>query len=199
ASIGQDWVMSQASNVELFTVTNIYKQPLLELLFQAQTTHRQYFSNQEIEGCALLSIKTGACPEDCGYCSQSGHHQTGLEKEKLLDIDEVLSQAQIAKERGAKRFCMGAAWRSPPAKAMPQLVKMIESVKALGLETCMTLGMLDECQAQSLKDAGLDYYNHNLDTSPNFYDKVTTTRTQKDRLDTLFHVAKAGLHVCCGG
>ena len=147
----------------------------------------------------LLSIKTGACPEDCGYCSQSGHHKTHVEKEKLMSIDQVLASAREAKEGGATRFCMGAAWRSPPASAMPELAEMIAGVKDMGLETCMTLGMLSPEQAQALKAAGLDYYNHNIDTSPSYYEKVVTTRTFSDRLDTLDHVRDAGINVCCGG
>jgi biotin synthase len=147
----------------------------------------------------LLSIKTGACPEDCGYCSQSGHHKTHVEKEKLMSVEQVLDKAREAKEGGAKRFCMGAAWRCPPDKAFPELEAMIKGVKSLGMETCMTLGMLSREQATQLKEAGLDYYNHNIDTSPSYYDKVVTTRKFSDRLDTLAHVREAGMSVCCGG
>lgn len=191
--------MSKSVQISLEKVGQIYKQPLLELIYQAQAIHRQHFSNKELEACALLSIKTGACPEDCGYCSQSGHHQTDLEKEKILNLDKVIEKAKIAKEEGAVRFCMGAAWRSPPAKDFPKVVEMIKAVKSLGLETCVTLGMLEEEQAMMLKEAGLDFYNHNLDTSPQYYSKVTTTRTQKDRINTLHLVAKHGIQVCCGG
>lgn len=183
----------------LAQVEHIYTQPFLALLYEAHTVHRAHHQANEVEMATLLSIKTGACPEDCGYCSQSGHHQTGLEKEKLMCLEDVLAKAKEAKEAGAQRFCMGAAWRNPPAKAMPVLTEMIEGVKALGLETCMTLGMLDEGQAKSLKEAGLDYYNHNLDTSPEYYEKVVTTRTYSDRLKTLEHVQSAGMKVCCGG
>lgn len=177
----------------------VYEQPMMDLLYQAQTVHRENFSPNEVQLSTLLSIKTGTCPENCGYCSQSGHHKTDLEREKLLSIDTVLANARAAKEKGATRFCMGAAWRSPPKKDMPKVVEMIEEVKAMGLETCMTLGMLNDEQVTELKDAGLDYYNHNIDTSPEYYDKVVTTRCFQDRLDTLERVRNAGINVCCGG
>ncbi len=180
-------------------VTAIYTQPFNNLLFAAHTVHREHHNPNAIQLAQLLSIKTGACPEDCGYCSQSGHHKTTVEKEKLMTVDTVLSHAREAKERGATRFCMGAAWRCPPNKSMPELVAMIQGVKKLGLETCMTLGMLSAEQASDLKKAGLDYYNHNIDTSPTYYDKVATTRTFQDRLDTLDQVRQAGINVCCGG
>lgn len=183
----------------LKAIEAIYTQPFNDLLFEAQTIHRQHHNPNKLQAATLLSIKTGACPEDCGYCSQSGHHQTGLENEKLLSIDAVLMKAKEAKEGGATRFCMGAAWRCPPDKAMPQLQEMIEKVKAMGLETCMTLGMLKPEQACQLKEAGLDYYNHNIDTSPSYYEKVVTTRQFSDRLETLENVRKAGISVCCGG
>jgi biotin synthase len=170
----------------------------MELVYQAQTVHRQFQSNV-IEKAVLLNIKTGACPEDCGYCSQSAHYDTGLEREKLMPIDEVLTAAKNAKDAGAQRFCMGAAWRSPPASAMPALIEMIEGVNALGLETCMTLGMLKKEQADTLAEAGLDYYNHNIDTSEEYYDKVVTTRTFKDRIETLNKARAAGLKLCTGG
>lgn len=147
----------------------------------------------------MLSIKTGACPEDCKYCPQSGHYNTGLEKEKLLEIEKVVSEAKVAREKGATRFCMGAAWRNPREKDMPYVVEMVKQVKSLGLETCMTLGMLDEAQAGELAEAGLDYYNHNLDTSEKYYDQIITTRTYADRLNTLANVRSAGMKVCCGG
>jgi biotin synthase len=152
-----------------------------------------------VQVSTLLSIKTGACPEDCKYCSQSGHYDTGLDKEKLLEIQKVVSEALNAKEKGASRFCMGAAWRSPREKDMPYVLEMVKQVKSLGMETCMTLGMLSAEQAQQLAEAGLDYYNHNLDTSPEHYGKIITTRTYEDRLNTLGHVREAGIKVCCGG
>lgn len=180
-------------------VARLYTQPFNDLLFQAHTVHREHHSANALQVATLLSIKTGACPEDCGYCSQSGHHKTAVEKEKLMSVENVLDKAREAMEGGAKRFCMGAAWRCPPEKVMPELKAMISGVKAMGLETCMTLGMLNTSQASELKDAGLDYYNHNIDTSPSYYDKVVTTRRFSDRLDTLAHVREAGINVCCGG
>ena len=179
-------------------IAALYEIPLMELVYQAQTVHRQFQSNV-IEKAVLLNIKTGACPEDCGYCSQSAHYDTGLEREKLMPIEEVLTAAQNAKDAGAQRFCMGAAWRSPPASAMPALIEMIEGVNALGLETCMTLGMLKKEQADTLAEAGLDYYNHNIDTSEEYYDKVVTTRTFNDRIETLNKARAAGLKLCTGG
>lgn len=180
-------------------IAAIYNQPFNDLLFEARTIHKQFQAANTLQVATLLSIKTGACPEDCGYCSQSGHFKTGINKEKLMSVTEVISLAEQAKANGAKRFCMGAAWRSPPDKALPELAAMIQGVKALGLETCMTLGMLTAEQATSLKQAGLDFYNHNIDTSPSYYDKVITTRKFSDRLDTLEEVRQAGLNVCCGG
>ncbi len=180
-------------------ITAIYTQPFNDLLFNAHTIHRQHHNPNKINFAKLLSIKTGACPEDCGYCSQSGHHDTKLAKEKLLSLAEVQTKAKLAKEEGATRFCMGAAWRSPPNKSMDELIAMIKAVKDLDLECCMTLGMLDPEQAKALKDAGLDYYNHNIDTSPSYYPKVTTTRCFQDRLNTLENVRQAGINVCCGG
>lgn len=187
----QRWTMDQ--------VTDIYTLSFPELLYQAQTIHRAHHDPAAIQLAQLLSIKTGACPEDCGYCAQSGHHATHVEKEKLMCVDDVLVKAQEAKANGATRFCMGGAWRSPPEKAMPAIVNMIQSVKNLGMETCMTLGMLSQEQAETLKEAGLDYYNHNIDTSPTYYNKVITTRTFGDRLETLERVRQAGIAVCCGG
>ena len=189
----------QAKRWSIDEVAAIYNQPFNDLLYQAHTVHREHHQPNTLQMATLLSIKTGACPEDCGYCSQSGHHNTDLEKEKLMNVEEVLTRAREAKEGGATRFCMGAAWRCPPAKVMPQLSAMIEGVKAMGLETCMTLGMLSPEQACTLKEAGLDFYNHNIDTSPSFYDKVVTTRQFSERLDTLEHVRQAGINVCCGG
>lgn len=186
-------------NWTLQEVISLYELPFQELMFRAQTIHRQYHDPQEIQLSTLLSIKTGACPEDCNYCSQSGHHNTNLEKEKLMKVAKVVEQAKLAKEKGADRFCMGAAWRSPSKKDMPYVVEMVKEVKSLGLETCMTLGMLSSDQAGELAEAGLDYYNHNLDTSPEHYNSIITTRTYQDRLDTLEHVRAAGMKVCAGG
>ncbi len=170
-----------------------------DLLYRAHSIHRRYFDPNSVQVSQLLNIKTGGCPEDCAYCSQSAHHQTGLEKQKLMDKQEIIVQARKAKEQGASRFCMGAAWRSPHPRDMDSLCEIVAEVKALGLETCMTLGMLDRDKAEQLKQAGLDYYNHNLDTSPEYYSKVISTRDYQQRLDTLDAVRGAGLHVCCGG
>lgn len=180
-------------------VEALYELPFMDLLFRAQQTHRQHFNPNEVQLSTLLSIKTGGCAEDCGYCPQSAHFETGLKASKILPLDEVLEAAQAAKAQGATRFCMGAAWRSPKERDMEHVTAMIEGVRSLGMETCMTLGMLDEQQANQLKDAGLDYYNHNLDTSPDYYGSVITTRTYQDRLDTLQNVREAGINVCCGG
>lgn len=180
-------------------IEQLYNLPFLSLMFKAQQVHRDNFKDNDIELCTLLNIKTGACPEDCGYCSQSGHYQTELQKEKLMDIDSVIEQAKIAKANGSKRFCMGAAWRSPPKKMLPQVLEMIKKVKEIGLETCVTLGMLDEEQVQALKNAGLDYYNHNIDTSPEYYQKIITTRTFQSRIDTLKLIGEHDINVCCGG
>ncbi|MEO5343284.1 MAG: biotin synthase BioB [Gammaproteobacteria bacterium SHHR-1] len=173
--------------------------PFNDLMFRAQQVHRAGFDPNRIQVSSLLSIKTGACSEDCGYCSQSAKYNTGLEKERLLPLDEVISAAEAAKAKGASRFCMGAAWRNPSDKNLERVIEMVQAVHDLGLETCITLGMLEEEQAQRLKQAGLDYYNHNLDTSPEFYGQVISTRRFQDRLDTLAHVRKAGIHVCSGG
>ena len=177
----------------------LFEQPLFDLLFQAQQVHRAHFDANEVQVSTLLSIKTGACPEDCKYCPQSARYNTGLEAERLLELDKVLARAKEAKANGSSRFCMGAAWRNPKERDMPYLVKMVEEVKALGLETCMTLGMLAPEQASQLARAGLDYYNHNLDTSPEYYGDIITTRTYADRLNTLEHVREAGMKVCSGG
>lgn len=180
-------------------VASFYQLPFIELVYQAQTIHRQYFVANQVQKCTLLSIKTGACPEDCAYCPQSGHYKTTVDKARLLPLEEVISQAKAAKAQGATRFCMGAAWRSPPKKDLPKVVAMIKAVKAIGMETCVTLGLLDTEQAAELKQAGLDYYNHNLDSSPEFYRRIISTRTYEDRLTTLGNVRQQGINVCCGG
>jgi biotin synthase len=177
----------------------LFALPFMDLLFQAQQVHRQHFDANTVQLSTLLSIKTGGCPEDCGYCPQSAHHDAGVPASKLMPLQEVVSAAQAAKAQGATRFCMGAAWRSPKPRDMQHVTAMVREVKALGLETCMTLGMLDADQAQQLDDAGLDYYNHNLDSAPDFYGSIIGTRTYQDRLDTLAHVRQAGIKVCCGG
>ncbi len=177
----------------------LYDLPFMDLLFRAQQVHRENFDPNEVQLSTLLSIKTGGCAEDCGYCPQSSHFDTGLEASKIMPLDEVLDAARAAKEQGATRFCMGAAWRSPKERDMERVAAMIDGVRGLGLETCMTLGMLDGDQARQLKDAGLDYYNHNLDTSPDHYGSIISTRTYQDRLDTLDNVRQAGINVCCGG
>jgi biotin synthase len=186
-----DWTLSE--------VSALFEQPFNDLLFQAQTVHRRHFNANEVQISTLLSIKTGACPEDCAYCPQSAHYQTGLQKERLMALQEVTAAAKAAKAGGASRFCMGAAWRNPTDKNLDTVMDMIRAVKDEGMETCVTLGMLNAPQARRLKDAGLDYYNHNLDTSPEFYGKIITTRTYQDRLDTLEHVRNCGINVCCGG
>jgi biotin synthase len=172
---------------------------LPDLIFAAQRIHRMHFDPREVQISTLLSVKTGGCAEDCGYCPQSAHHEAGVKAEKLMAVDDVLAEAKAAKAAGASRFCMGAAWREPKDRDLDDICAMVEGVRELGLETCMTLGMLTRQQAQRLKGSGLDYYNHNLDTSPEFYGQVITTRTYQDRLDTLSHVREAGIHVCCGG
>jgi biotin synthase len=173
--------------------------PLPELLFRAQTAHREHHDPARVQLSTLLSIKTGGCPEDCGYCPQSVRHSTGVEDQDLMALDAVLAAARAAKAAGASRFCMGAAWRGPKQKDLEPVLHMVRAVKALGLETCATLGMLKDGQAEQLREAGLDYYNHNLDTSPEFYGDVIRTREYQDRLDTLERVRNAGLNVCCGG
>jgi biotin synthase len=190
-TIRNDWTKDE--------VTALFEMPFNDLLFQAQVVHRQHFNPNEVQVSTLLSIKTGACPEDCKYCPQSARYDTGLEKERLLEIEKVIERAREAKQVGSTRFCMGAAWRNPRDRDMPYIVSMIEEVKKLGLETCMTLGMLTRDQAVALKQAGLDYYNHNLDTSPEYYGDIITTRTYEDRLNTLENVREAGMNVCSGG
>jgi biotin synthase len=180
-------------------VRELFDLPFPDLMFRAQTVHRMHFDPRAVQISTLLSIKTGGCPEDCAYCPQSASYQTGVAAEKLMGRDAVLEEARAAKGAGASRFCMGAAWRSPKDRDLDQVCAMVAGVKALGLETCATLGMLTPVQAQRLKTAGLDYYNHNLDTSPEFYGEIITTRTYQDRLDTLAHVRDAGIRVCCGG
>lgn len=187
------------SNWRIKEVEALFALPFNDLIFRAQTIHRRFFDPNEVQVSTLLSIKTGACSEDCAYCPQSARYDTGLENESLMSIDEVLNAAINAKEQGASRFCMGAAWRSPKDRDLEQVTKMIEGVAALGLETCVTLGMLSDVQTQRLKDAGLDYYNHNLDTSEAYYSKIITTRTYQDRIDTLKRVRDVGIKVCSGG
>jgi len=186
-----DWTLAE--------VQALFEQPFTELVYQAASVHRRWFDPTEVQRSQLLSVKTGGCAEDCGYCSQSAHFDTGLAASKLLAVDTVLAEARAAKDGGAQRFCMGAAWRELKDRDLPQLEAMISGVKAMGLETCATLGMLTPDQAVALKGAGLDYYNHNLDTGPEYYGQVVSTRTYQDRLDTLEAVRDAGVSVCCGG
>jgi biotin synthase len=189
--VRHDWTREEAQA--------LYDAPFNDLLFKAQTIHRRYFDPNAVQMSRLLSIKTGGCAEDCGYCSQSAHHASGLKASKLMQVEKVLAEARKAKEQGATRYCMGAAWRSPKGRDMDVLVAMVEGVKAMGMETCMTLGMLSDDDVGKLKHAGLDYYNHNLDTSERYYSKVITTRTFADRLQTLERVREAGIKVCSGG
>ncbi|HHR6130235.1 TPA: biotin synthase BioB [Providencia alcalifaciens] len=191
--------MSQLKQWTIKQANELFSMPFFELLFQAQQVHRQYFDPQQVQVSTLLSIKTGACPEDCKYCAQSARYKTGLETERLMEVQQVVESAKKAKNAGSTRFCMGAAWRNPKERDMPYLEMMVKEVKALGMETCMTLGMIDDSQAGRLADAGLDYYNHNLDTSPEYYGNIITTRTYQDRLDTLDNVRNAGIKVCSGG
>ncbi|UFZ07017.1 biotin synthase BioB [Bradyrhizobium ontarionense] len=190
-AVRHDWTRDQAEA--------LYGLPFPDLMFLAQSVHRRHFDPTRLETASLLSIKTGGCPEDCGYCSQSAHYDTGLKATKLMDRDVVVATARRAKAAGAERFCMAAAWRSPRERDLDQVCDMVSAVKDLGMETCVTLGMLTPPQAQRLKQAGLDFYNHNVDTSPEFYDRIITTRTLQDRIDTLAHVRDAGIKVCCGG
>lgn len=180
-------------------IEELFALPFNDLMFRAQQVHREHFSANQVQRSTLLSIKTGGCSEDCGYCSQAARNDTGLEKEALLEIEEVIKAATAAKEKGASRFCMGAAWRGPKDRDIDKVTEMVKQVKALGLETCVTLGMLREGQAERLKEAGLDYYNHNLDTAPEFYGQIISTHSQADRFDTLDKVRDAGIKVCCGG
>ncbi len=189
--IRHDWTREEAQA--------LYDLPFNDLLLKAHLTHRAMFDANTIQRSQLLSIKTGGCPEDCGYCSQSAHHKTGLKASKLVEVERVLAEARKARDAGSTRYCMGAAWRSPKERDMEAIVAMVEGVKELGMETCMTLGMLTSQDAARLKDAGLDYYNHNIDTSERHYENVIKTRTFADRLETLAHVREAGIKVCCGG
>ena len=190
-AVRHDWTREE--------VYDLFALPFPDLMFQAQTVHRMNFDPSEVQISTLLSIKTGGCPEDCAYCPQSSHYEAGVEASKLMDVEAVLTEARTAKDSGASRFCMGAAWRSPKNKDLESVCTMVKGVKALGMETCVTLGMINGAQAMRLKDAGLDYYNHNLDTSPEYYGNIITTRTYEDRLDTLANVRDAGINVCCGG
>ncbi len=190
-TVRTDWTRAE--------IAALFDLPFDELMWQAQGVHRAHHAAGEVQLCTLLSIKTGGCPEDCGYCSQSVHADTGLEATKLMDVRSVLQTAAEAKDSGSQRFCMGAAWRNPKDRDMPAIVEIVKGVRAMGMETCMTLGMLTPKQAGMLAEAGLDYYNHNIDTSPERYDQVITTRTFQERLDTLEHVRDAGINVCCGG
>lgn len=189
--IRHDWTLAE--------IKALFEQPFNDLLFQAQTTHRHYFDPNAVQISSLLSIKTGACPEDCSYCPQSAKYDTGLESERLLPLEEVKQAALNAKKNGASRFCMGAAWRNPTDRNLDKVIEMISLVRDLGMETCVTLGMLTRDQTRKLKGAGLDYYNHNLDTSPEYYKEIITTRTYQDRLDTLENVRAENINVCCGG
>ena len=190
---------AQAKRWSVAQIDALFALPFNDLLYRAQQVHREHFDANAIQRSTLLSIKTGGCSEDCGYCSQAARYNTGLERDELLPLDEVLAAAQAAKDNGASRFCMGAAWRGPKQKDLDQVIEMVREVKSIGLETCVTLGMLKEGQAEQLKGAGLDYYNHNIDTAPEFYGQVIGTHTQNDRFDTLDKVRGAGINVCCGG
>jgi biotin synthase len=190
-AVRQDWTGTE--------IEALFDLPFPDLIFHAQRIHREHFDPRQVQISTLLSIKTGGCPEDCAYCPQSAQYHTGVKADKLMDVAAVVDEARAAKAAGASRFCMGAAWRSPKDRDLDQVCAMVAGVRALGLETCATLGMLNEQQAARLKSAGLDYYNHNLDTSPEFYGEIISTRIYQDRLDTLRHVRAAGIHVCCGG
>jgi len=189
--IRHDWALPE--------VQALFELPFNDLLFRAQAVHRRHFDPNAVQVSTLLSIKTGACPEDCAYCPQSARYHTGLKAEKLMEVEDVVAKAKIARDAGATRFCMGAAYRNPKDKDLDQIIGMIKGVRGLGMETCATLGMLTREQAQKLSDAGLDYYNHNIDSSTEYYKEIISTRTFEDRLDTLANVREAGMHVCCGG
>ena len=189
--IRHDWTLEQ--------IQVLFQSPFNDLIYQAHTVHRQFFQSNAVQISSLLNVKTGLCPEDCAYCPQSGHYNTGLKKEPLMTLEEVKKAAKKAKEKGAGRFCIAAAWRSPPKKEFMSILKMGAEIKALDLEACATLGMLNKEQAEQLSEAGLDYYNHNLDTSPEYYETIISTRTYQERLETLTRVREAGINVCCGG
>ena len=191
APAGERWSVEQ--------IEALFDLPFNDLLYRAQSVHRQHFDPNAVQLSTLLSVKTGGCPEDCGYCPQAARHHTDVGNQEMLSVDEVVAAARTARQSGATRFCMGAAWRGPKQRDLEKVIAMIRAVRGLGMETCATLGMLKEGQAEQLKAAGLDYYNHNIDTAPEFYGEIITTRTQHDRLDTLEQVREAGLHVCCGG
>ncbi|HLJ62687.1 MAG TPA: biotin synthase BioB, partial [Stellaceae bacterium] len=191
SSLRHDWTRAE--------IRGLFELPFLELLFQAQSAHRRHFDPSAIQISTLLSIKTGGCPEDCAYCPQSAHYETGVDATKLMNVEAVMAEARAAKAGGASRFCMAAAWRSPKDHEIDAVCRMVEGIRDLGMESCATLGMLTADQARRLKAAGLDFYNHNLDSSPEYYERIITTRTYQDRLDTLAHVRDAGMNVCCGG
>ncbi|MBX9810853.1 MAG: biotin synthase BioB [Burkholderiales bacterium] len=191
APSGERWTLEQ--------IEALFDLPFNDLIHRAQSVHRQHFDSNAVQLSTLLSVKTGGCPEDCGYCPQAARHHTGVGNQDMLSVDEVVAAARAAKQSGATRFCMGAAWRGPKQRDLEKVIAMVKAVRGLGMETCATLGLLKEGQAEQLKAAGLDYYNHNIDTAPEFYGEIISTRTQHDRLDTLERVREAGLHVCCGG
>jgi biotin synthase len=198
----ESFVTARAATLRFWSYDDawaIYQMPFNDLVFRAQSVHRQHFDPNRVQLSRLLNIKTGGCPEDCGYCSQSSHHGTGVAASKLMDVEAIVAEARKAKDGGATRYCMGAAWRNPKPRDMDAIVEIVGAVKTLGLETCMTLGMLDRGQAERLSAAGLDYYNHNVDTSEGYYSNVVSTRTYSDRLETLEHVRQSGMKVCCGG
>jgi biotin synthase len=198
----ESFVTARAATLRFWSYDDawaIYQMPFNDLVFRAQSVHRQHFDPNRVQLSRLLNIKTGGCPEDCGYCSQSSHHGTGVAASKLMDVEAIVAEARKAKDGGATRYCMGAAWRNPKPRDMDAIVEIVGAVKTLGLETCMTLGMLDRGQAERLCAAGLDYYNHNVDTSEGYYSNVVSTRTYSDRLETLEHVRQSGMKVCCGG
>lgn len=186
-------------NLTISDILHLFDKPFFELISEAHKIHSAHFQKQEIELCALINIKTGACPEDCGFCNQSAHFKTGLKREALMDLEAVLKKAQDLKKLGVKRLCLGAAWRSPPKKDFPKVIEMIKAIRNMEFETCVTLGFLDDEQAQDLKVAGLDYYNHNIETSPDYYSEIVTTHSFQQRIDTVNTVANAGIKVCCGG
>lgn len=197
-SVGDNNLMSQ-KELLIKEIHELFDMPFMSLVTKANKAHIENHNENEIEACNIMSVKTGACPEDCKYCGQSGHYKAKFQKESLYELEQVIEKAKKAKESGCTRFCMGAAWRSPPKKDMPKIIEMIRAVKEIGLETCVTLGMLNTEQVKELDEAGLDFYNHNLDTSPEYYKEIITTRTYSDRLDTLANLANSKINVCCGG